>query len=93
MAQLHRNIKQSLSFENLAIKPDVFDSKYELIEVSESLVFVDPKSGSSGYMMEGISSCKSFDYASNRILWNPNEIYQPAHILSRFKTLYNIDID
>ena len=65
------SVQQSLAFENLAIKPDVFDAKYELIEVNESIVDMDYTMGRGGTMTRGITDGKTFDFAANKIQWKP----------------------
>lgn len=87
------SVQQSLSFENLAIKPESFDSKYELVSVKESVVITTPENGRGGYFMEGLSDCNSFDYLSDKVLWNPKDIRQPESAMINLKKLYNIEID
>lgn len=65
------SVQQGLAFENLAVRPDVFDAKYDLIEVRESIVMMDHTSRQGGTFSQGISDSKSFDYAGDKILWKP----------------------
>jgi hypothetical protein len=87
------SVKERLSFENLAIKPDVFDKKYELIEVKDSVCQVDVTNGRGGYFFQGLSDCKSFDYASGKILWDKEKIYQSARTLENLKSNYGVNIE
>ena len=87
------SVKEKLSFENLAIKPEVFDKKYELIEVREDVCHADPTNGRGGYLFHGLSDCKSFDYASGKILWDKDKIYQPQIILDDLTSRYGLDIN
>ncbi|MFC4875063.1 hypothetical protein [Negadavirga shengliensis] len=86
------SVKERLSFENLAIKPSVFDDKYELVEVKDSVCVMDTSNGKGGYFFQGLSDCKSFDYLSGKILWDPNKLYQPAENMFDLKMRFNVDI-
>jgi len=86
------SVQDRLSFENLAIKPDVFDNKYELIEVKDNVVVMDPSNGKGGYFMEGLSECKSFDYTAGKILWD-NKVDQSKDRIAQLKLLYQVDIE
>lgn len=85
------SVKEKLTFENLAIKPDVFDKKYELFEVSDSIVTQYPSFGG-GYFMEGLGSSKSFDFAAGKILWG-DTIYQPHDRLRDLKRMFNFELN
>lgn len=87
------SVKEKLSFENLAIKPDVFDRKYELVEVKDSVCQADPTNGRGGFLFHGLSDCKSFDYSSGKILWEAEKIYQPPSILKDLKERYGLDLE
>ena len=86
------SVKEKLSFENLAIKPNVFDDKYELVEVHDSVCVTDITNGRGGYFFQGLSDCKSFDYSSGKILWDPKKLYQPADSMLNLKMKYDVDI-
>lgn len=86
------SVKEKLSFENLAIKPDVFNAKYQLAEVKDSVCVMDPTNGKGGYFFQGLSDCKNFDYTTNAILWDPKRIYQSAEVLFDLKMRFDIDI-
>jgi len=85
------SVKEKLSFENIAIKADVFDNRYELIKVKDSVVDMDPRSGSGGYVMLGLSECNSFDYASGKILWETCDIHQPKDRIQYLKDKYKLE--
>lgn len=87
------SVKEKLSFENLAIKPEVFDNKYELIEVKDSVCQTDVTNGGGGYLFHGLSDCKSFDYASGKILWEKDKINQPPSILQNLKKHYGLILE
>ncbi len=87
------SVQEKLSFENVAIKPDVFDKKYELIKVHDSVVLNDPRNGKGGYLMEGFGECKSFDFASGKVLWDPDQFYQPPNRLEQLKQIFEIKFD
>jgi hypothetical protein len=87
------SVQDGLSFENLAIKSDVFDEKYELVKVHDSVCVVDPTSGSRGFFFEGLSDCTSFDFTTGKILWNNTRIYQPVSRLLEMKKDFGILLD
>lgn len=87
------SVQAKLSFENIAIKSDVFDSKYELAEVKESLVVVEPSTGKGGYFMEVTSDCKSFDYASGKVLWDGSVLRMPKEKFELRKKEFDLDLD
>ena len=86
------SVKDGLSFENLAIKPDAFESKYELIEVQDSVCINVPTAGKGGHFSQVLSKCKNFDYVSEKILWDSNQIYQTPQGLSHLISQYKINI-
>lgn len=85
------SVQDGLSFENLAIKSTVFDNKYQLAEVKDSVVVVDPSTGG-GYFMEGLSECKNFDFVTNKVLWDKNKIYQSADKIADLNKRYGVDL-
>ncbi|MEO8933842.1 MAG: hypothetical protein ABI295_05995 [Xanthomarina sp.] len=87
------SVQDNLSFENLAIKPDVFDKMYQLAEVKDGVIIVDPRRGGGGYFSEGLSECKNFDFASGKILWDQNKIYQPEERVAELKMRYQVDLE
>lgn len=68
-AIFYPSVQQKLAFENLAIKPEAFDAKYQLVSVDESIIVKTPADGDGGYFQEGISKCKDFDFENDIILW------------------------
>jgi hypothetical protein len=87
------SVQEKLSFENIAIKPEVFDEKYDLVEVSDQVIEMDPSAGRGGYFGQGLSTCKSFDYSPGRICWETTTINQPKEKLFELKLNYGIEID
>lgn len=86
------SVKDTLSFENIAIKSNVFDAKYELVEVKDRVCILDTTNGSRGYLFHNLTDCKSFDYSSGKILWDPEKICQTAENMFDLKMRFNIDI-
>lgn len=84
------SVKENLSFENLAIKPDVFEKHYVLEKVEESVVVSD-LTFSKGYMMKGISDCKDFNFETDEILWDENKFYQSQEDINELIKLFNIE--
>jgi len=78
------SVPEKLSFENLAIKPDIFDQKYELAEVSDSVVAYK-KPGKFQYRLEGINSTKSFNLENGKIIWEQNMTERIEQLMSEFK--------
>ncbi|WP_017259283.1 hypothetical protein [Pedobacter arcticus] len=91
-AIFYPSVKDKLSFENLAIKPNVFDNKYELVEVSDSVCVMDPTNGRGGFFFEGFSTCKSFDFTSGKILWDKDKIYQSEEKIIEMKNKFDVDL-
>ncbi len=87
------SVQEKLSFENVAIKPEVFDKKFELAEVYDSVVVTDPSNGRGGYTMEGLGECKSFDFASGKVLWDPDKFFQPEERLKELKHYFGIKFE
>jgi hypothetical protein len=87
------SVQSRLSFENVAMKHNVFDSKYELVKAKDSLCVTDPSDGRSGYFFEGLAECKSFDYASGRILWEPITTRIPPGKLLEMKMRFGVDLN
>jgi len=85
-AIFYPSVQQKLAFENLAIKPDVFDAKYKLVRVEESIMVKTPADGDRGYFAEGISRCESFDFDSNKILWT-DKYYQSAETIAEYQNM------
>jgi hypothetical protein len=83
------SVKNNLSFENLAIKTDVFENKYELFEVKDSVLTAKLQDGVS---VESLSECKNFDLASDKILWDPKIIRQPKERIRQLQNQFGIDL-
>ncbi|MDA9555665.1 hypothetical protein N9R54_05455 [Pelobium sp.] len=90
-AIFYPSVQQSLCFENLAIKPPIFDKKYKLNKVQESIVVKSMEDGDGGYFTEGVCETESFDYESSTIHW-PNKYLQPPEKIKLYKELgYKFD--
>ncbi len=82
-AIFYPSVQQKLAFENLAIKPEVFDAKYKLVKVQEDIVVKTPRDGGGGYFQEGIGECTSFDFDSRIILWT-DKFYQSEETMKEY---------
>lgn len=69
-AMYYPSVPSKLSFENLAIKPEVFDTKYKLVRVHESVVDMDYTSSAGGTMMLRIGEATKFNDDTGEIVWN-----------------------
>ena len=87
------SVKERLSFENVAVKPEVFDRKYELVNVKDSVVVVDPSYGTNTYGMEGLGECKSFDYVNGGIFWDMSKTNQTQERINEHKLNFGIDLE
>lgn len=86
------SVQQRLSFENIAIKPTVFDENYELAEIREGIVLTSPNSDFKGYMMQGIAECKSFDHNSGNIDWENAAPRCGRDELEQFSREFQLDL-
>ena len=73
-ALVYPSVRQSLGMSNIVIKPEVFDSKYKLHHVQESIVTVTPGMGTArGYFMRGTNDTKNFDLENGKIIWRERD--------------------
>ncbi len=86
------SVQDKLSFENLAIKPESFDSTYKLASVNESVVDMDTSQGGSGYMMYSTSECNNFDLSKDEILWDKSKTIIPKKELNRLISDFDLDL-
>lgn len=89
---VYPSVKSHLSFDNIAIKPDVFDANYQIEKVTESVITKDPSDGDRGYLMAALCESKNFDHQNEKIIWNTN-INQPTEIFKMFKEQFDLDLD
>jgi hypothetical protein len=82
-AIFYPSVQQKLAFENLAIKPEVFDAKYRLLSVKEDIVVKTPRDGDGGYFQLGISKCEDFDFDKGTILWT-DKFYQSDESMAEY---------
>lgn len=85
------SVQNNLSFENLAIKPAIFDKKYELIEVRDEVIVSAPNRQSPGYWRDGLGRATSFDYSAGKIFWEPNPLINEK--LAIFKDTFGVVIN
>lgn len=57
------------SSSNIAIKPEVVDELFDMIEVSESIVCSDPTNGRGGWLSFGTAKCTTYDKDSLKLNW------------------------
>jgi hypothetical protein len=75
------SVQQKLSFDNIAIKAKVFNTKYEISEVSDGIV--------NGRFIEKLSTCNKFD--NGKILWGTE--YNIAQMqFENYQKMLNIDL-
>ncbi|MFD0975373.1 hypothetical protein [Salinimicrobium gaetbulicola] len=89
---IYPSVRSKLSFENVALKPDVFDLNYQLSEVHESIITKDPSDGDKGYLMDGLNFSKEFDYETGEIMWD-DSIKQPQERIDFFKKHFQLDLE
>lgn len=85
-AIFYPSVQQNLAFENLAIKPEIFDASYKLASVKEAVIVKTPSDGDGGYFQEGISECKNFDFITNTILW-PSTYRQSNEVIQNYREI------
>jgi hypothetical protein len=66
-AIVYPSVQAKLKFSNIAIKPEAFDKKYRLIDVSESSVDSISTKNGSGYSLKGRGDTSNID--NNKIIW------------------------
>ncbi len=86
------SVKEKLSFENVALKAEIFDKYYKLDEVKDSIVFKDPSDGGGGLLQYGLTDCKEFDFEKNEILWSDN-IMQPQERIDFYLNEFKLDLN
>lgn len=68
------SVQDGLSFENIAIKPEVFEKYYTISEVHDQVMVNTPRDGGGGYFGRGFGDCENFNLDSGEILWDPEQI-------------------
>jgi hypothetical protein len=68
-AIIYPSVQQSLTFSNIAIKPDVFDKNYYLSEVTEFEIEISPNNSFNGYWMKNPKHAIKFDESNDLIIW------------------------
>jgi hypothetical protein len=86
------SVKEKLSFENIALKAEIFDKHYILDEVKDSIVFKDPSDGGGGLLQYGLTDCKEFDFDKKEILWSDN-IMQPQKRIDYYTKEFKLDLN
>lgn len=88
-AILYPSVASKGAFDNIAIKPDVFDSLYELHNVKESIVVSRPTVRYKGYGLDGLSESDSIDLKAGKINWKKS-FYQPKEKMDFFIRNYRL---
>lgn len=70
----YTSVQEKLHFENIAIKPEVFEKLYIISEVHDEVLTRDPSDGGRGYFGHGFGHCKNFNFVSGEILWDPSQL-------------------
>jgi hypothetical protein len=65
---VYPSVQKNLGFSNIIIKPKIFDSKYKLKIVEESIVESTPKENG-GYSLKGTGWSRTFDLTTGAIIW------------------------
>jgi hypothetical protein len=68
------SVQDKLHFENIAIKPDVFEKYYIIKEVHDEVLVGTPRDGRGGYWGNGFGHCKNFNHDTGEILWDPEQL-------------------
>lgn len=89
---IYPSVKSNLNFENIALKPNVLDTYYDLEKVEESIVTRVPSDGCNGYVMSLINNSKKIDLVNNIIMWEESE-RQPISKIDFFKKEFGIELD
>lgn len=90
-AILYPSVQEHLAFENIAIKPEVFDEKYELVKVSDTVVIESVHQGNGRYFMHEVGSTSEFDLINREVIWNQTH-EQFKEQINKIETKYNIKI-
>lgn len=68
-AIIYPSVPERLTSPNIAIKPEIFDSYFQLIEVEESVLISKPNESNPGYVLLGSNRSRAFDTKTNTIIW------------------------
>jgi hypothetical protein len=82
---IYPSVKMNLQLENIALKSNVFDENYELIEVQESEVFQIPDINSRTYFSKDTNICTKFDFDKGLILWEENSGFSNSKIYDKLE--------
>lgn len=77
---------------NIAIKPEVVDELFDMIEASEGIVFNDPSNGKGGWFSFGTAKCTTYDKESLKLEWQQSQIPNDHPIKEVIKS-YDIKFD
>lgn len=68
-AIIYPSVPERLTSPNIAIKPEIFDNYFELIEVEESVLISKPNESNPNYVFLGSNRSRAFDTKTNTIIW------------------------
>jgi hypothetical protein len=88
---LYPSVKEKLSFENVALKADVFDEHFVLDKVKESIVVKDPSDGEGGLIELGLTDSTQFNYDKKEILWS-DRIMQSKDEMNFYTKVFDLDL-
>jgi hypothetical protein len=66
-AILYPSVRQSLTLNNIVIKPSVLNKNYEIESIEENRVIQIPSGKNNGWILEGTGDSKTFE--NNKIIW------------------------
>jgi len=76
---------------NIAIKPEVVDELFDLIEVNEDIVTIDPSNLSGGWFVFNTGTCNNFNNESLKLNWTNMPIPEDSGIHELIEK-YNINL-
>lgn len=71
------SIPNNGSAMNIAVKPNVLDKKFEMVEASEFVMMQSPNPDSSGWYSAKTATCKQYDQNSLTLNWE--DYFSPPH--------------
>lgn len=91
-AIMYPSVPNNGSAMNFAVKPDIVDNAFTMIEANEGVVINDPSSNGAGWEIFGTGICKYYDTNSLQLSWNNLSIpdNEPAYdLISEFDITFD----
>jgi len=82
-AMYYPSVPNNGSAMNIAIKPEVVDELFDMVEAQESIVAVDPGLGAGGWLTHATGECKYFDAKTLSLSWNNGHISEDTKELMK----------